>query len=166
MTFLVPMNLFFLFLGKIPEEPTGLKTGESLSVEQRLAIYKRDVSMAAQEREERQVRLLEPVAFEETLEKERQQRKKERQEEISKAEALAKQRDFKRRRSSYRAKNVHLTKRTQTEVCDFPLPCRSFLTHLCLYLKIYKDIIGRYMKEHEEGLSFQEDSTATERETR
>ena len=103
-----------------------MKPSESLSVEQRLTIYDRDVAMAARAREERQVKLLEPVAFEETLEKERQQKKKEHQEELSKAEALAKQRDYKRRRSSYRAKNVHLTKRTQTEVRFSPSPSLFF----------------------------------------
>ena len=36
----------------------------------------------------------------------------------SELEILAEQRDYKRRRQSYRAKNVHITKRTPIEVCN------------------------------------------------
>lgn len=36
--------------------------------------------------------------------------------ELSTLEQLAKQRDYKRRRQTYRAKNVHITKRSTVEV--------------------------------------------------
>ena len=36
--------------------------------------------------------------------------------EVSSIEQLAKQRDYKRRRQTYRAKNVHITKRSTVEV--------------------------------------------------
>ncbi|KAJ3093055.1 U11/U12 small nuclear ribonucleoprotein 48 kDa protein [Quaeritorhiza haematococci] len=45
----------------------------------------------------------------------------------SKLQKLADQRDYKRRRKSYRAKNVHLTQRTPTQV--------------------FRDLIAAYMEE-------------------
>lgn len=36
-------------------------------------------------------------------------------------EVLAEMRDYRRRRQSYRAKNVHITKKSYTEVCDYLL---------------------------------------------
>ncbi len=44
------------------------------------------------------------------------------QREKTKLEVLAEERDYKRRRQSYRAKNVHITKKSHTEVSVRPLP--------------------------------------------
>lgn len=56
--------------------------------------------------------------------------------EISSLEKLAKQRDYKRRRQTYRAKNVHITKRSTVEVnMKYHLATKKFLHTLrLLYL--------------------------------
>ena len=44
---------------------------------------------------------------------------------ISDLEKLARQRDYKRRRQTYRAKNVHITKRSTVEVMYFSILYRN-----------------------------------------
>ena len=54
-------------------------------------------------------------------------------------EALAEQRDYRRRRQSYRAKNVHITKRSATEVSSTDLLVfMSFVSFLFSLSKIHK----------------------------
>lgn len=56
-------------------------------------------------------------------------------------EILAEQRDYKRRRAKYRAQNVHLTRRSPTEVT-------SNSTISCLTCKIARSIIELHMMEY------------------
>lgn len=53
-------------------------------------------------------------------------------------EILAEMRDYKRRRQSYRAKNVHITKKSYTEVRSEK---KDFFAQQCLYISINNYIL-------------------------
>ncbi|CAG8633140.1 35348_t:CDS:2 [Gigaspora margarita] len=89
--------------------------GQSLTVSQRLAAYEREIVMSNQIREENQRQKRDEYQNFDEVWKAVQKKKGENQGQKSRTELLAEQRDYKRRRKSYRAKNIKITQRTPTQ---------------------------------------------------
>ncbi|GFS39901.1 hypothetical protein TNIN_163121 [Trichonephila inaurata madagascariensis] len=97
-------------LDEMPDVPKTVDGSRvDLNLEQRLAIYDHIIKEAKKNNASESV-TLEDLMFD--FEKKEDQEDKPK----SQLEILAEQRDYKRRRQSYRAKNVHITKKSYTEI--------------------------------------------------
>ncbi|GFQ91150.1 hypothetical protein TNCT_453142 [Trichonephila clavata] len=97
-------------LDEMPDVPKTVDCSMvDLNLEQRLAIYDHIIKEAKKANTSESV-TLEDLMFD--FEKKNDQEDKPK----SQLEILAEQRDYKRRRQSYRAKNVHITKKSYTEI--------------------------------------------------
>ncbi|GFS51772.1 hypothetical protein NPIL_417341 [Nephila pilipes] len=97
-------------LDEMPDVPKTIdRSMVDLNLEQRLAIYDYVIKEAKKDKTSESV-TLEDLMFD--FEKKSDQEDKPK----SQLEILAERRDYKRRRQSYRAKNVHITKKSYTEI--------------------------------------------------
>ncbi|CAG8511792.1 15173_t:CDS:2 [Racocetra persica] len=103
-------------LENVKDGSINIGVGQSLTVSQRLEAYEREVAMSNQIREENQRRRRDEYQNFDEVWKAVQKKKGENQGQKSRTELLAEQRDYKRRRKSYRAKNIKITQRTPTQV--------------------------------------------------
>ncbi|CAG8609800.1 19460_t:CDS:2 [Dentiscutata erythropus] len=87
----------------------NLGVGQSLTVSQRLELYEREIAISNQIREENQRQKRDEYQNFDEVWKAVQKKKGENQGQKSRTELLAEQRDYKRRRKSYRAKNIKIT---------------------------------------------------------
>ncbi|CAG8577367.1 3603_t:CDS:2 [Cetraspora pellucida] len=103
----------------VKDESMNIGVGQSLTVSQRLEAYEREIAISNQIREENQKQKRDEYQNFDEVWKAVQKKKGENQGQKSHTELLAEQRDYKRRRKSYRAKNIKITQRTPTQ--DFKL---------------------------------------------
>ncbi|GFT60850.1 hypothetical protein TNCV_3615811 [Trichonephila clavipes] len=97
-------------LDEMPDVPKTVDGSTlDLNLEQRLAIYDHIIKEAKKNNASESV-TLEDLMFDFEKKKDQEDKPK------SQLEILAEQRDYKRRRQSYRAKNVHITKKSYTEI--------------------------------------------------
>ncbi|CAG8628075.1 2279_t:CDS:2, partial [Racocetra fulgida] len=102
-------------LENVKDGSMNIGVGQSLTVSQRLEAYEREIAMSNQIREENQRRRRDEYQNFDEVWKAVQKKKGENQGQKSRTELLAEQRDYKRRRKSYRAKNIKITQRTPTQ---------------------------------------------------
>ncbi|GAB6030151.1 U11/U12 small nuclear ribonucleoprotein 48 kDa protein [Chamberlinius hualienensis] len=119
---------------------TNDRSVTELSVAERLAIYD---YVAERGRNDMQIKL-------EDLQSSTQNDKNDEPKQKSQLEILAEQRDYKRRRQSYRAKNVHITKKSYTEVLKEVIESH---THALNYTKDEKSEETTVIKE-EKSLNY------------
>ncbi|RIA89189.1 hypothetical protein C1645_738835 [Glomus cerebriforme] len=99
----------------------------SLTVVQRLQEYEKEIEMCDQIREQHQQQKKDVYQNFDQIWEAVQKMKEQNQGQKTREELLAEQRDYKRRRKSYRAKNIKITQRTPTQV--------------------HRDIIAAYMED-------------------
>ncbi|CAB4376807.1 hypothetical protein RhiirA5_452755 [Rhizophagus irregularis] len=99
----------------------------SLTVDQRLQKYEKEIGMCDQIREQHQQQKKDIYQNFDQVWEAIQKMKEQSQGQKTREELLAEQRDYKRRRKSYRAKNIKITQRTPTQV--------------------HRDIIAAYMED-------------------
>ncbi|CAG8567582.1 12985_t:CDS:2 [Cetraspora pellucida] len=99
----------------VKDESMNIGVGQSLTVSQRLEAYEREIEISNQIREENQKQKRDEYQNFDEVWKAVQKKKGENQGQKSHTELLAEKRDYKRRRKSYRAKNIKITQRTPTQ---------------------------------------------------
>ncbi|RHZ54164.1 hypothetical protein Glove_429g36 [Diversispora epigaea] len=101
--------------------------GQSLTVSQRLEEYEKEMAMFNSIRAENKQQKRDEYQNFDAIWEAVQKKKGENSGQKSRAELLAEERDYKRRRKSYRAKNIRITQRTPTQ--------------------IHRDLIAAYMED-------------------
>ncbi|RIB06144.1 hypothetical protein C2G38_2217857 [Gigaspora rosea] len=117
----LPSSTFFYenapaVINLVKDGSVKIGVGQSLTVSQRLEAYEREIVISNQIREENQRQKRDEYQNFDEVWKAVQKKKGENQGQKSRTELLAEQRDYKRRRKSYRAKNIKITQRTPTQV--------------------------------------------------